>query len=231
MSDKILDVKGLSGGYGDITIVRDVNFSIGKGEVVCLAGRNGVGKTTLMKLLSGALVPGKGHICLNGKDLSGLNAFERQQKQISHGLQEQSVFGGLTVRDNLSLTGKWGENPLVHRLLEAFPIIEKRYDVQAGKLSGGERKLVSFCRAVVEDGLLTLLDEPTEGVQPENIERMGEVILEQAKQGRSFVVAEQNLSLIEQIADACWVMDHGELKSLFPASPNLRERIVSELLI
>ncbi|CZF82726.1 ATP-binding cassette domain-containing protein [Grimontia marina] len=231
MSDKILDVKGLSGGYGDITIVRDVNFSIGKGEVVCLAGRNGVGKTTLMKLLSGSLPPVTGQISLNENDVSGLNAFERQQKQISHGLQEQSVFGGLTVRDNLSLTGKWGKSPLVDRLLEAFPIIEKRYDVQAGKLSGGERKLVSFCRALAENGLITLLDEPTEGVQPENIERMGEVILEQAKQGRSFIVAEQNLSLIEQIAHACWVMDHGELKSLYPSSPDLRGYVVKDLLI
>lgn len=231
MAEEILDVKGLSGGYGDITIVREVSFSVSKGEVVCLAGRNGVGKTTLMKLLSGTLPLATGHISLDGRSVSGLNAFERQQKKISHGLQEQSVFGGLTVWDNLSLTGKWGKSPLVHRLLEAFPIIEKRYDVQAGKLSGGERKLVSFCRAIAENGLLTLLDEPTEGVQPENIQRMGEVILEQAKKGRSFIVAEQNLTLIDQIASDCWVMDHGELNARYPASPNLREQVVRELLI
>ncbi|MGF1770206.1 ATP-binding cassette domain-containing protein [Enterovibrio makurazakiensis] len=231
MTAKLLDVNSLSGGYGDITVVRDVSFSIGEGEVICLAGRNGVGKTTLMKLISGALPVTSGSISLNGMNVSQLNAFERQKKQISHGLQEQSVFGGLSVRDNLSLTGRWGGNLLTERLLKDFPIVEKRFDVQAGKLSGGERKLVSFCRAVSENGLLTLLDEPTEGVQPENIERMGEVILEQAKQGRSFIVAEQNLTLIEQIANACWFMDHGELKSLYTASTSLRESLLQELLI
>ncbi|MDD1780444.1 ATP-binding cassette domain-containing protein [Enterovibrio sp. ZSDZ35] len=231
MTVKVLDVKDLSGGYGDISVVRDISLSVGKGEVMCLAGRNGVGKTTLMKLLSGALPLTKGQIALNGADISTFNAFERQQKRISHGLQEQSVFGGLTVRDNLSLTGKLGDNALTHLLIETFPIIKKRYDVQAGKLSGGERKLVSFCRAISEDGLITLLDEPTEGVQPENIERMGNVILEQAQRGRSFIVAEQNLTLIEQIADTCGVMDHGALVSLYQASSSLRESVLQELLL
>ncbi|MEZ8029004.1 ABC transporter ATP-binding protein [Enterovibrio norvegicus] len=231
MPVSLMDVKNLSGGYGDITVVKDVTLAVEKGEVVCLAGRNGVGKTTLLKLLSGALPITKGSISLTGSDVSRCNAFERQQKHITHGLQEQTVFSGLSVYDNLSLTGMWGDNPISKRLVEAFPIIERRYKVLAGKLSGGERKLVSFCRAIAEGGLITLLDEPTEGVQPENIQKMGDIIIEQARAGHSFIVAEQNLTLIEQIASACWVIDHGELISRYPASPTLRESIVKELVI
>lgn len=204
---------GLVGGYGSSVILRGIAGAVGAGEVLFVLGRNGVGKTTLMKVLMGFLPCREGSMRLDGRDVTALAPPERRRAGITYCPQEGAVFDELSVGDNLFLMAPPDAAARLDRLAERFPLLRRRREQRAGTLSGGEKKILSFVRGAIEDHSLVLLDEPTEGVQAENIERMESVIREQRAAGTAFVIVEQNLAMAERLADRWLVLDKGRVVS------------------
>ncbi len=210
MNGPLFSFAGVTGGYGATTVVRGVDGAVAAGEACCVLGRNGVGKTTLMRLLTGHLPLQSGGVEFAGRSLDGLAPDRRHRLGLVYCPQERPVFDNLSVRENLGLMEAFD----AHRhapLLAAFPILEARMNQSAGTLSGGERKILSFVRGVAESGKLLLLDEPSEGVQQENVERMARLLHQAKAAGRALLVVEQNLAFALAIADRVIVMDRGEV--------------------
>lgn len=227
----LLQLESLVGGYGDITIVDGVSTVVGRGEAVFVTGRNGVGKTTLMRLVTGSLTPSGGRVVFDGEDVGRLPAHRRGAMGIGYAPQEHVVFDDLTVFENLTLHHPDRSLDRYRVLFEAFPKIGDRLRQLAGTLSGGEKKMLSFCRAMAEDTRIVLLDEPTEGVQPENIDRMAAVLKAEKIAGRAFLVVEQNLGLVEAAADRALLLDHGDCVFEAENGPDLREQLSSRMQI
>lgn len=227
----ILGLEDVSGGYGDIKVVNGVSLSVAPGEVTCITGRNGVGKTTLMRLIAGFLPVMSGRIEFNGREFGELKPHQRNRLGLAYAPQENVVFDDLSVRENLTLHHTDRSLDRYESLFDAFPRMPERLEQKAGTLSGGERKILSFCRTLSERSDLVLLDEPTEGVQPENIDLMAHAIMSAKRAGRAFVVVEQNLTLVETIAHQVLLLDHGECVFRTANGPELRNEIIQRLAI
>jgi urea transport system ATP-binding protein len=197
----------LTGGYGSTVVVRDLSGAARAGEVLCVLGRNGVGKTTLMRLLMGYLACARGRVLVGETPITTLDPTARRRAGISYCPQERPAFDDLSVRDNLTLMrDNRGLAPFA-RYFERFPILERRLTQVAGTLSGGEKKMLSFVRGLAEDQPVILLDEPSEGVQWENILHMQALIAAKKAVGTAFIVVEQNLAFAERIADRYLIID------------------------
>lgn len=214
--------ESVTGGYGSTTIVRDVNGSANAGEVLCVLGRNGVGKTALMKLLFGYLPCLRGRVVLDGRQIQGFDPAARRRIGMTYCPQERPVFDDLSVRDNLTLMRANRQLAPFRRYFDRFPILERRLTQHAGTLSGGEKKMLSFVRGLAEEQPVVLLDEPSEGVQWENILHMQAIIAEKKEAGTAFIVVEQNLAFAERIADRYLVMDQG--RTMLEGSPAAIDR-------
>jgi ABC-type branched-subunit amino acid transport system ATPase component len=202
----------LSGGYGSTTIVRDLSGVAAPGEVLCVLGRNGVGKTTLMKLLTGYLPCAQGRVLLGDIPNTWFARAAPPRAGITYCPQIRPVFDDLSVRDNLTLMRKSRKLAAFRGYFDRFPILERRLNQHAGTLSGGEKKMLSFARGLAEDQPIILLDEPSEGVQWENILHMEALIAEKKAAGAAFIVVEQNLAFAERIADRYLIMDQGRAR-------------------
>lgn len=203
--------EGVIGGYGSAEVVRGVDGAIAAGEVLCVIGRNGVGKTTLIKLLSGFLPCWHGRVLLDGRSIEGVAAAARRSLGITYCPQERPVFDDLSVRDNLTLMRAARDLGDFAPYFERFPILARRLRQPGGTLSGGEKKILSFVRGLAEAQPLALLDEPSEGVQWENVLHMEALIAERKARGAAFVLVEQNLAFAERVADRYLVMDQGRV--------------------
>jgi len=231
MTAPLLSLENVTAGYGDLTILRDISLSVKQGEVLCISGRNGVGKTTLTRVISGILTPMSGVIKMQGQDISALPPHALQHRGLSYAPQDSVTFAPLSLRENLTLHLQDHKLDRYASLFHRFPRIQERLDQTAGTLSGGERKILAFCRVMAEGGQLICLDEPTEGVQPENIAHMAAEIRASADAGCGLIVVEQNLSLIEQVADRVILMDHGKIIHEQPKGPTLRAEILDKLKV
>jgi len=227
----LLSVENLSGGYGDIIVVNDLTLALPEGEAACVTGRNGVGKSTLMRLITGSLKPASGKVVFDGQDLTAAPAYGRARQGMGYAPQEGVVFDTLTLSENLTLHHRDRSLKRYDDLFTAFPRLSERLAQRAGTLSGGEKKILSFCRALAENTALVILDEPTEGVQPENIALMAEAINRGKAGGRTFLIVEQNLSLVEAVADQALLMDHGECIYTHSGTENLRTELAQRLKI
>jgi branched-chain amino acid transport system ATP-binding protein len=201
----------LVGGYGEADVVRDVSGAVAPGEVLCVIGRNGVGKSTLLKMLFGLVPCRNGGVMFEGRALDPLDATARRALGISYCPQERPVFDDLSVRDNLTLMRAERALDAFVPYFERFPILGRRLGQHAGTLSGGEKKMLSFVRGLSEAQPLVLLDEPSEGVQWENIVHMADLLEAARAEGRAFVVVEQNLAFAERIADRYLVIEQGRV--------------------
>ena len=227
----LLSMENLTGGYGEIVIVTDMSLAVAAGEALCVTGRNGVGKSTLVRLVTGALKPASGKVIFEGGDLTFAPAHDRARHGMGYAPQEGVVFDTLTVAENLTLHHSDRSLDRYRELFAMFPRLPDRLGQRAGTLSGGEKKILSFCRALAEDTRLVILDEPTEGVQPENIALMAEAINSAKAVGRGFLIVEQNLSLVEAVADHAALMDHGECIYTHSGTVNLRAELSRRLKI
>jgi branched-chain amino acid transport system ATP-binding protein len=202
---------GLVGGYGAADVVREVSGAVSAGEVLCVIGRNGVGKSTLLKMLFGLLPCRAGSVAFEGRPIDALDPSARRAAGISYCPQERLVFDDLTVRDNLTLMRPQRGVDALAPYFERFPVLGRRLTQHAGTLSGGEKKMLSFVRGLSEAQPLALLDEPSEGVQWENILHMAALLDAARDQGRAFVLVEQNLAFAERVADRYLVIDQGRV--------------------
>jgi ABC-type branched-subunit amino acid transport system ATPase component len=206
-----LEFAGIAGGYGDVVVVRGIDGAVAAGEVLCVIGRNGVGKSTLLKLLFGQLPCREGSVRFDGRAIDGTPSARRRALGISYCPQERPVFDDLSVRDNLTLMRADRSLDAFAPYFARFPILERRLEQHAGTLSGGEKKILSFVRGLAEAQPLLLLDEPSEGVQWENIVHMAALIEAAKNEGRALVVVEQNLAFAELIADRYLVIEQGRV--------------------
>jgi len=218
-------------GYGDTLVVRGVGGRVEPRRVLGILGRNGVGKTTLLRALAGFLPLAQGRVSWRGQDLAGVAVHRRLARGIAYAPQESVVFGELSVADNLWLHLPDRRRERYAACLAQFPRIEERLRQRAGSLSGGERKLLSFTRTLGLAADLSLFDEPTEGVQPENIARMAQLLRERQAQGASFIVVEQNLAFLESVADDVLVLDHGNAVLAGAFQQIGRERLEAHLVV
>ncbi|MEO6032939.1 MAG: ATP-binding cassette domain-containing protein [Burkholderiaceae bacterium] len=234
-SQPALAFDGLVAGYGDTVVLRGVNAVLQPGQVLGVLGRNGVGKTTLMRALAGFLPLMRGHVSLLGVDLARVPAQRRLAAGLAYAPQEDTVFTDLSVAENLRLHLN-PRNAAEHAqryapYFEAFPRLLERARQRAGSLSGGERKLLSFTRTLALHVGVSLLDEPTEGVQPENIDRMSTLLRARCREGAAFVVVEQNLSFLDTIADQVLVLNHGECVLSGTRSAFSRDELTRHLMV
>jgi ABC-type branched-subunit amino acid transport system ATPase component len=229
--EPLLLVDNLSGGYGEIIVVSDLSLTLSRGQVVCISGRNGVGKSTLVRLITGSLKPASGNLVFDRQDLTYAPAHSRARQGMGYAPQEGVVFDTLSVVENLTLHHRDRSLERYASLFAAFPRLSDRLAQRAGTLSGGEKKILSFCRALAEDTALVILDEPTEGVQPENIALMAEAINSGKEAGRAFLIVEQNLRLVEAVADKALLIDHGECVYTHFGTENLRRELAQRLQI
>jgi ABC-type branched-subunit amino acid transport system ATPase component len=210
----VLEVRGLSSGYGEAIILRNVSLAVGEGEVFALLGKNGMGKTTFLKTALGFLRPRSGEIRLFGADVTGLEPYKIARLSLAYSPQEGALFQELTVKENLQL-GQPDERRLrvgMERISEYFPIVRQRLDQKAGTLSGGEQKMLIISRALVVEPRLILIDEISEGLQPSVIDRLTNILRrERQRTGMSILLVEQNVSFALSVADRFAVLKLGEI--------------------
>ncbi|MDE0304728.1 MAG: ATP-binding cassette domain-containing protein [Albidovulum sp.] len=211
----LFEIKDLTGGYSGTNVVFDVSAKIDRGGILGVFGRNGVGKSTLARLANGGLPPSGGQILLDGDRIEELPAFMRRELGIGFMPQESLVFDNLSVRENLYI-GTIGESPGLY--FDRFPVLARRLDQIAGAMSGGERKILSFVRSMIEDTRLVILDEPSEGVQSENINLMATCLKERAAKGAGIMIFEQNLGFLASVADHFLGLDAGRAVYSEPSS-------------
>jgi ABC-type branched-subunit amino acid transport system ATPase component len=232
MSDApTLRIDRLSGGYGAGIVLRGLSQTVEPGETVFVLGRNGVGKSTLMKLVMGYLAPAGGSLHFRGRDMAALMPHERADLGIAYAPQERVVFDDLTVAENLTLMRRSRSLKPFDAYFAAFPRLAERLSQHAGTLSGGEKKLLSLTRALSEDKELVLLDEPTEGVQYEYVMAMAALIADHKRRGAGFLIVEQNLTLVEAIGDRLIVLDHGDVVLEAAAGAVTRDDILAHLTV
>lgn len=209
----LLNVTDLRSGYGRISIVNGVSFEIKEGEILAIIGRNGVGKTTLMKTIIGEVPAFGGSIALNGEEIQKLPEATRAQKGIGYVPQGRGLFNGLTVAENLRMGKLIGGKPQqtnYDRVYGFFPVLRERLNQIAGTMSGGEQQQLSIGRILIGNPSIVLLDEPSEGIQPNIVHAIGEIIPRiRDEHGLTVIIVEQNLDLIQASADRCIVMDKG----------------------
>jgi branched-chain amino acid transport system ATP-binding protein len=209
--DRFLDIRHLDAGYGRSRVLFDINIGIPWRGGVAVLGRNGAGKTTLMKTIIGEIMPSRGELKFDGRDIASRRTEERVHMGIGYVPQEHSVFGRLSVRDNLAVGALFNRNETaVDRVLAIFPKLAQRLDQPAGTLSGGERKMLAIGRAMLGNPKLLLLDEPTEGVWIGVIDEITERLSALAKE-IAVVIVEQHLDLALSVADYAYVLDRGRV--------------------
>jgi branched-chain amino acid transport system ATP-binding protein len=215
--DSYLDIRNLDAGYGRSQVLFDITMNVPWRGGVAILGRNGAGKTTLMKAIIGELPLLAGSVSLDGRDVGRLPTEQRICSGFGYVPQEHSVFGRLSVRDNLAvgaLTNR--DSGAVNRVLEIFPKLGQRMDQVAGTLSGGERKMLAIGRALLSEPRVLLLDEPTEGVWIGVIEEITERLILLAQE-IAVVIVEQHLDLALRVASRAYVLDRGRVALAGPA--------------
>lgn len=217
----MLEVTDLHAYYGKSHILQGVNLSIQEGEIVALLGRNGVGRSTTCKAIMGE-VPPQGSIRFKGTEIAGKKAFEVANLGIGYVPENRDIFPGLTTRQNLILglkprqkdgQGRWS----MQDMFELFENLKNRADVEASVLSGGEQQMLTMCRTLMGDPDLVMIDEPTEGLSPQMVQRVASLLQEIARRGIATLLVEQKLSIALDIAHRVYVMGHGRV--VFEGAP------------
>ena len=217
----MLTVKNIQQYYGGSHILRDVGFEARAGEVTVLLGRNGVGKTRLLKSLMGLVPIKSGHIEFDGQRIERRTPYERARAGIGFVPQGREIFSRLTVQDNLAmgLAYRPAGTPIPRELFELFPILEQMRGRRGGDLSGGQQQQLAIARALAPGPRLLVLDEPTEGIQPSIIKDIGRVIRMLADRGTmAIVLCEQYYDFAQELADDYLVMERGEFIARGPGS-------------
>ncbi len=230
-----LAVSGLTSGYGGAIVVRGVSITVAPGEIVALLGKNGMGKSTLLKTVMGFLPAREGQVTLHGRDVTHDPPHRIARQAIAYTPQEQAIFQDLTVGDNLRLgqsKAEWFEEELA-RVGKVFPFLKERLNQRAGTLSGGEQKMLLIARALMARPKLMLVDEISEGLQPSIIERLAEALVaERDRTGVAMLLVEQNVRFALKVAERWAVLKRGEIDDEGSSdAPNAAARIADHLSV
>ena len=230
--ESLLQVEGLNQYYGGSHILRHLGFEAKLGEVTVVLGRNGVGKTTLLKSLTGVVPVKTGSIVLDGADITRATPYDRVRHGVGYVPQGREIFGRLTVEENLrmGLATKSGGTAIPAELFELFPVLRQMIGRRGGDLSGGQQQQLAIARALAAGPKLLMLDEPTEGIQPSIIKDIGRVIRMLAdRKTMAIVLVEQYYDFAAELADQYLVMERGEIvmrgRGKDMAADGVRERM------
>ncbi len=216
MADEILRTRGLTLHYGGSQILNGIDMAAAQGEITCVMGTNGVGKTSLLKAISGTHAFSDGNLTLNGEDIKSATANALAQKGVAYVPQGRDIFPLLTVRENLE-TGfaclPKSEHHVPDHIFDLFPILKEFLNRRGGDLSGGQQQQLAIARALITKPKLLLLDEPTEGIQPNIIQQIGRVIsLLREQADMAIVLVEQYFSFAYDLGDRFYVLERGAVK-------------------
>ncbi len=210
----MLNINALSAYYGESIILNNIAMRINEGQVVCLLGRNGVGKTTLLKSIMGLVKTPDGTISLDGAELIKMPTYARALQGIGYVPQGRDIFPQLSVYENLllGLERSKGKSEFSQEIFELFPVLKTMLKRKGGDLSGGQQQQLAIARALVSSPKLLLLDEPTEGIQPSIIQEIAKVIKKLKSKGSvTMLIVEQYLDFVLEVADYFYVMDKGNI--------------------
>jgi len=211
----VLELSTVDAFYGNSRALQDVSFAVDRGDFMCVLGRNGVGKTTLMRAIIGLMDRCSGSIRLDGSEINNKPVHERSKAGIGYIPQGRGILPKFTVRENLMLgtfASTKGNGELDDRIFELFPVLKEFLNRRGGNLSGGQQQQLAIARALLTDPKVMLLDEPTEGIQPNIVEQIEQVLLRLNKeQGMTIVLVEQNVEFARRASKRFMIMDRGSV--------------------
>jgi len=229
----MLEVTDLSANYGPTPVLLNVNLQVSNGEIVGILGRNGVGKTTLLKTLMGLVKVREGQIRFKDMDITHLPTHRRSQSGIAYVPQGRLIFPRMTVLDNLLVASTATKSGVsMGELLEEFPVLKTRLNTLGGSLSGGQQQILAVARAMATRPQLLLLDEPTEGLQPSIVDEIGQ-ILRSINQSHitTIMLVEQRLEFAENLSNRAYVMNKGTIIRDLPIHELVKDRELQQELM
>jgi branched-chain amino acid transport system ATP-binding protein len=208
----VLELKNVTGGYGDTTVLRDVTVEVPDGAVVALLGPNGAGKTTTLRMASGLLRPKQGEVLFDGESIAKRPPFQRARRGVCLIPEGRGIFPSLTVRENLMLyTEKRRQREAFERAVDTFPVLGERRSQVAGTLSGGEQQMLALVRAYVADPKLVLVDEASLGLAPLVVDAIFQFIERIASEGVSLLIVEQYVTRALELSSAVYLINQGQI--------------------
>ncbi|MDH1238192.1 ABC transporter ATP-binding protein [Stutzerimonas stutzeri] len=216
MTEPLLSVRELNAWYGESHALHGIDLDVHAGETVTLLGRNGVGKTTALRAIVGIIRKRSGTIRFDGKDMLRVPLHRTARHGIGYVPEERGIFSTLTVEENLTLPPVIAKGGMsLAEIYQLFPNLEERRKSPGTKLSGGEQQMLAMARILRTGARLLLLDEPTEGLAPAIIQRIGEVLQTLKQRGMTILLVEQNFRFASKVADRFYVVDHGQVIDTF----------------
>lgn len=228
----LLTVRNLQAWYGESHVLHGVDLHVAEGEMICILGRNGMGKTTTLRSIMGMLRKRTGEITFAGRDLVAMPLHRVAHTGLGFVPEERGIFATLSVHENLMLPPKVaGGGMSLEEIYDLFPNLLERRNSPGTKLSGGEQQMLAMARILRTGVKCILLDEPTEGLAPVIIQRIGEVLVKLKSRGMTVVLVEQNFRFASKVADRFYLMDHGKMVTEFPVGdlPDKMELLNREL--
>jgi branched-chain amino acid transport system ATP-binding protein len=213
----VLDLSGVTAGYGEFTALWDVHLRVDAGEAVAVVGPNGAGKTTLMRVVSGLVVPRTGSLRFDGQDLTGHPAHEIVSHGIAHVPEGRRIFPALSVEDNLKMgaflpAARRRYRESLERVFGLFPVLAERRRQRAGTMSGGEQQMLAIGRAIMSRPKLILLDEPSAGLAPVMVLRVFELVRRVREEGYTILIVEQNVRQVLALVDRAYLLEVGRIR-------------------
>jgi branched-chain amino acid transport system ATP-binding protein len=232
--NKALEIANLHAWYGESHILHDVNFSVNRGEVVTLLGRNGAGRTTTLRAIMGLTGTRKGSIKVGGIETIGMPTYRIAHLGVGYCPEERGIFSSLSAEENLMLppsVSKTDKGMSVEEIYEMFPNLAERKSSQGSRLSGGEQQMLAVARILRTGANLLLLDEISEGLAPVIVQALARMILALKAKGYTIVMVEQNFRFAAPLADRFYVMEHGHIVETFASSElDAKMPVLNELL-
>jgi branched-chain amino acid transport system ATP-binding protein len=217
MAKPLLEVSNLNAWYGESHVLHGVDMTVGEGETITILGRNGVGKTTTLRTIMGIIRTRKGEIRFGGRDMLGVPLHKTAHAGLGFVPEERGIFSTLTVEENLMLPPVVAEGGMpLEEIYALFPNLKERRNSPGTKLSGGEQQMLAMARILRTGVKLLILDEPTEGLAPVIVQRIGEVLKTLKARGMTVLLVEQNFRFASRVADRFYLMDHGRMVAEFP---------------
>jgi branched-chain amino acid transport system ATP-binding protein len=226
-----LELRGITGGYGRTTVLRDVSITVPASGVVALLGPNGAGKTTLLKTVSGFLRPASGSVQMFGQDVTRVAPYRRFASGLCHVPEGRGVFRSLTVRENLAMQSRRGEEAeAISRAREAFPALAARMGQTAGTMSGGQQQMLALAAAYVRDPRLILVDEASLGLAPLVVDQIFTFLEKMAKEGTALLIVDQFAARALALAETAYVLSRGRITYSGPAKELGHAELLSQYM-